>query len=135
MATLKSQMVSDVAAVFLRTDEHADTIWLWPRGNRNAGRQITAIVDQNALEGSRESMGDGRRLNDPDGYAIRESVVIRAAATAGFADEQDPRQPDIVEVNGEAFAAKRILARDAGLVSVLCVRMQRQWTRTRKLSG
>lgn len=135
MATLKSQMVSDAANVLLNTSEHAENVWLWPSSNRSAARQVLAIVHQDALEGSRESPGDGRRLNNADGYALRESVVLDVLATAGIKDEQDPRKPDVFLVNGEAFAAKRVLGRDSGMVTVLCVRVQRQLSRIKALSG
>lgn len=136
MATLKSQMLADVSGVFLNTDEHAETVTLYPAGAAGPASEISVIVTQDALYGTNETVGDGWTLNDSNGYSIRESIIIEASADAGFQDEQDPRTPDVIVLaDGSVYAAKRILGRDNGAVSVLCVRMQKQLTRYEKWSG
>lgn len=134
--TLKSDIVSDATSVFLDTDEFAESITFWPKGVIADAETITAVVNRDHEEGTREAHGDGV-VNDEHmaGHKIRTSLVLEIAATVSINHPPGRFGPDLFKIDGETWALKRILGRDDGLVAILVVRTDKVTSRFNPRSG
>tara|TARA_R100000808_G_scaffold24931_1_gene59488 strand:- start:17024 stop:17500 length:477 start_codon:yes stop_codon:yes gene_type:complete len=130
MATLKSLLSSDILDVFLPTDsdgnaeEFNEQIEIFPKGQQAKKVTTQAIVQEDALEGSREARGDGITHNTSQGRSIRESIVVSIPQTAisNIRIRPSKSDPDLIKIaDGSVYAVKRILGRDAGMFDVLAV--------------
>ena len=121
--TLASDIISDASAVFLDTDEFAESISWYPKGVLGDLETITAIVTRDHEEGTREAHGDGV-VNDEQeaGRTIRTSLVIEVLATVAITDPPEDMRPDLFAIDGKTWALKRVLGRDDGLQTLLVVR-------------
>lgn len=128
MATLKSVKADDVDDVFLDTDELADAdLTLYKQGDQHQTVTFDGIVNEDQLEGTREVQGDGVYKYRGDGNIQRESISIRCKASVPFQAHQG-RRPDLVRARGELWTVMMVIGRDDNFQTVLCARMDRNWT-------
>ena len=134
--TLSDDIVTDASSVFLDTDDFAESIKFYKRGKRDTEETVTAIVNRDHEEGTREAHGDGV-VNEEHraGYALRKSLVIEVLATTDITDPPDDMAPDMWKIDNEMWASKRVLGRDDGLVGILVVRKDRVSSRGNPRSG
>ena len=119
--TLASIITNDADDVFLNTDEFAETVTFYPGGDPSKSSSLTAIVVWDDLEGTRESHGDGVTLERDQGTAVRQSVKVECAATVDVSDTRRPN--DLFKLaDSTMVVVKRILGKDGGMQTVLCVR-------------
>ena len=97
--TLGDQFATDVANVFINTDEFAETITYTPTGE--AGVSVTAVVER--LEGQSQDYVDG------DAATYQAMVHVSVASVAS------PAVGDTVTFDGLDWAVVGMLPGDAGL--------------------
>lgn len=132
--TLKQQIAADAAdgAVFLNTNEFAETVTYYPRGNALGSSSVTAIVFRDGEEGTREAWGDGLITHREAGDKIRTSAIVVLPAST---DVKELRGDLVKLASGDVFAIKRIIARDANFVEVMCVKSTIRHTKKGARSG
>jgi hypothetical protein len=103
-----------------------ESIYHIPGGRQAYKEPINAVVDWDAEEGAGDNRGDQRRVNQDQGRAVRRTIVVECAVTVAINESgndqfevTDPKTGDPVLI-----AVKRIIGRDAGMQSVLCVATQ-----------
>ena len=132
--TLKSIIAADASTVFLNTDEFADTVAFYPGGLSASHSHVPAVVVWDDLEGTRESHGDGVTLNRDQGFAVRQSVKLELSVSVAVDDTRVP--PDLFKLaDGTMVVVKRILGKDGGTQTVLCVRRDNVTVRKPVKSG
>ncbi len=118
--TLASIIISDATSVFLNTSEFAEVATLYPSGSSVGKSNVTVVRVDDDLEGTRESHGDGVTLQRGSGKAVRESIKLEMLGTVDVDDTRNPA--DLFKMaDGTMLAVKRILGRDGGMMTVLCV--------------
>lgn len=143
MTSLRALMAADAAdggTFFPRdSDNNPDgfneLVTFYPRGAEENKSTVNVTVVQDNEEGTREVRGDGVTLNTREGRSTRMSIVIECAADLDVADSQNQHCPDLFKVGGELYAVKRILGRDAYMMSVLCSRRKEHTIRNMNRVG
>jgi hypothetical protein len=114
-----------------------ELVWHIPGGMFEQRVQYNAVVDWDAEEGQNNVRGDGRVINQDRGRATRQSVVIEIASTVQVSENgkdqfqvTDPVSEELV-----TLGVKRIIGRDAGLQSVLCIRTTEHQAQTARRLG
>jgi len=121
--SLNAAIAAQNAIFTSRTAGFGEAVFHIPGGQRQFQEPINAIVDWDAEEGAGDNRGDQRRVNQDQGRAVRRSIVVECAVTVPV--KEDGR--DQFEVTDPAtnqpvlISVKRIIGRDAGMQSVLCV--------------
>ncbi len=120
--TLKDQIAADSSSVFLNTDEFAETVLYFQGGVTypTAGIQVAAVVDEALRDAMEDVRGDGRHADN--GKEIRRQATIELPVSVGASDTRTPLPDLIRQADGTTWAIKRILGRDADIVTVLAVR-------------
>lgn len=130
MTSLRNMLSNDSASggVFFPVDSDGnpkgfnETIYLYPRGQRGRRQSLNAVVDEDRLEGTRESFGDGVQLDRQPGRSIRESIVVVVPASVVITPERGGKEQDLLKIRGEMWGVKRLLSQDAHVQEYLCVR-------------
>jgi len=94
-----------------------------PGGRQADKAAIDAIVDWDAEEGNGDNRGDQRRVNQDQGRAVRRTVIVECEVSVPV-NEDGHDQFEVVDPKTglpTLIAVKRIIGRDAGMQSVLCV--------------
>lgn len=125
--TLREQMESDRADVFLNVDEFAETITHWKAGNSGDTEQIVAVVDRDDELHSGTGPGDGRRIDTHTSLAIRGLVRIEMSIDV---DVSEPRANGesasiFVLADGTRVKVVRIAAEDDAMQTVDCLDLRR----------
>lgn len=110
--TLADQIVSDVSDVFLKTDEHAETVTHYPQDDRLNGVSRTALV---FLDEEDDAGGD---VMDRSGERIHRQCLLELPASVTVNCENEARRHDTFLIGGELWRAHRIRGRDAGAQTV-----------------
>lgn len=132
--TLKSIITSDASTVFLNADEFAEMVTFYVSGASTGHSHVLAVVIWDELEGTRESHGDGVTLNRDAGLAVRQSVKLELSISVPVDDTHVPS--DLFKLaDGTMVAVKRILGKDIGMQTVLCVRRDNVTVRKPVKSG
>ena len=103
----------------------AKKVYHVPGGVAASRVELNAVVYWDSEEGQNNVRADGRAVNQDRGRAVRSSIVLEMASSINVSDDGRDYFEVIDPVSGEwlRFSVKRILGRDAGMQSVLCVRM------------
>lgn len=115
--TLREQIGDEVAAVFLDTDEFAQSVEHWPLGREADKATISAVVDLD-MEGS--SSG----IDDADGSRIVRAGELELASTVVVTCNERGNQRDLFLIDGELWTAVRVLGRD-GIPGMQTVAIER----------
>ena len=126
--TLAAQIALDVSAVFLETDDFAQTITHYPEDDRESGESVVAVFDLDQLEGGGGVDGEGRRIHSDANSTIREAGVVECATTVDVTTGRTQRNSTFL-IDGEIWQAKRILSKDTDMQSVLVIRIASKITR------
>lgn len=130
--TLASQIALDVSAVFLDTDDFAQTITHYPEDDRERRESIVAIFDRDDLEGASSGLdGDARRLHNEDASTVRESGVVECSTAVEVTTGREQYNSTFL-IGGQIWTAKRVLSIDADMQSVLVIRVASKTTRRTK---
>lgn len=85
MATLKEQMLADVAGVFMNEDEHATEATHHPDGGADA--PVTVVVDfEKSSSGGRDGGGAHRELDRGQGVKSRGYIWVETSVTVTTQD-------------------------------------------------
>lgn len=123
LQTLKQEIAADVTNVFFDEDEFAEDADFYPAGVAADKVNTTVIVHHDDKEGSREVPGDGRVLERDTGRKIRRSVQMDVPASLAVSDTREGDKDMIkLTTSGEIYYVKRIVGRDADVLTLLCVR-------------
>ena len=128
--TLASQMTTDVVQVFLNTEDFAQVVTHYANGDESSGASMTVIWFPDALEGSNENEGDGRVLHRDTGDKIRQSGLLEVANTESVTELKDT-----FLINSELWALKRIIGKDANMMTLLVVKTDKIKTRRQRRRG
>ena len=128
--TLASQMTTDVSACFLRTDDFAKVVTHYANGDESNGAAMTGIWIPDRLEGTNENIGDGRVMHHDTVDQIRQSGILEVAATKTITELSDT-----FSIDSELWFLKRIIGKDAEMMSLLLVRVDRRKTRRQRRRG
>lgn len=109
MGQLHDLILADVQNVFLNTDEFAETVYRYPLGNANAAQAMSGIFIEDREQGTNQVDGDGVVPNTNKGERIRISAYLYLSAD----ETVDDRDSFLIPSQGEVFAVKRRLNRDA----------------------
>lgn len=128
--TLAARIALDVSAVFLETDDFAQTITHYPEDDREGGESIIAIFDTDELEGQTGggNDGEGRRLHSDNSTTIRDTGVVECASTVEITTGRTQRNSTFL-IDDEIWQAKRVISRDTDMQSVLVIRIASKITR------
>jgi len=133
-----NQAITAMNDTFLsETTGFAEPVWHWPAGNKTDRVQRSAVVDWDAEEGQQNVRGDGRIVNGDSGRSIRQSVVLEMAANITILDDGRDKFELLDPMSGEwvLFGVKRIIGRDRGMQSVLCIRVTEYQTQNGRRIG
>ena len=144
MATLKSMIASDAAdgGVFLPKDSDGNAtdfnelVTYYPRWDRyRKVTNVNCVVVRDNEEGTREVRGDGVVVNHRNGKNVRRSIMIECSAALDVRETQPDEAPDVFLIDGEYWPVKRIMGRDADLMTVLCIHNEDRDIRNRNRVG
>ncbi len=122
--TLAQDIVSDATAVFLDTDDFAETWVMYPKGKIEDKTTVTLVPHLDGLDGTREVPGDGRVLNLERSRSVRLSGILSLPATITITEAPE-REVDVFQApGGRVWTVKRVLGEDAGMQDVLVVRRE-----------
>lgn len=108
--TLKTQMADDAPAVFLNTDEFAETVTYTPSGG--SGRSIKAIVELNVA--SIVTSQDGQT------HADRATLYASRNASTGI---PSPSHDDQFTISGNTWKVVDIPAQDDAMVALDIIKL------------
>lgn len=108
-------------ALFLDTERFAETLALAPSGIWANAVEFAGVWDAGDEEGRNQEEGDGVILEKRGGRRTRHIVVVECSVSVGIDETHDP--PDMIRRGTEIVQVKRIIGRDADMMSVECVRV------------
>lgn len=109
MGDLHDLILADVQDVFLNTDEFAETVYRYPRGNLGSPEELVGIFTEDREPGTNQVDGDGVVPNTIKGERIRSSGYLFLSADVVV----DDRDTFLIPSQGVTYAVKRRLSRDA----------------------
>jgi|TARA_Y100000034_G_scaffold69950_1_gene84438 hypothetical protein len=118
-----NSIISDLTTKhFTSTNTFGEAVTLYPGGDNNypTSETIYGVVDLDGELGTNEVTGDGRVLERKDGRRLRHSMVFECDVSEDIVDTRDP--PDVIVYDSQRWALKRIMSRDAAMMSCLFVR-------------
>jgi hypothetical protein len=116
--TLRAQITSDVAAVFLETDDFAETIVHYPAGKVQDAESITAVVDYDTLEATPD-----------EGGKIRQRALLELAISVTVTIERGLQSSSTFEIDDELWVAQDIVGKDHAMQTVEIWKVDQKHTR------
>ena len=113
--TLKSQMTSDVSAVFLDTDEMAESWTQWPQGVESNAATVTVVPEIPVSEPAE------RRLDRGDEQRIEIEIWLASSVTVHVDDVW-------LDENSNRYDATALHPIEKGMRRVTVVRIDKQHT-------
>lgn len=103
------------------TNGFSETLELIPAGVYANVVEFDGVWDAGAEEGRNQTEGDGVGLEKRGGRRVRHTIVVECSAAVAIDETRDP--PDMIKRGTEIVQVKRIISRDADMMSVECVRV------------
>lgn len=115
MTTLKAQIASDVSAVFLNEEEHADSVTRYPLGDTAAGEPVTAIWEE----------------DDPQ-QLLKSGKESERMGTLSIAEDQTADDRDRWLINSEIWDAVTVGRIEEGMKTVRVKRIVEEYRKPRR---
>lgn len=124
MSAFDDMLTADRDAIFLNLAEFAEEVLHLPDSDANRQATVTAVFEEDRLQGTNEFDGDGVRPDTQKGTRIRNSGTLHLSAA--IAVDED----DWFVIHGRKYAVKRQLGTDGVMQRLLVVNVKRDSTKT-----
>ena len=125
--TLAAQITSDVAAVFLQTDDFAETVIHYD-GLNGTEETIAAVVDYDELENS-GGEGAGDAMSTDRNGRVRTAATLEIPAGIRVTEERGNNPASTWLIDGSVWTTKRVTGKDHAMQSVKVVRTDSNYSR------
>jgi hypothetical protein len=133
-----NQAIKDLNAIFVNAESgFAETVYHIPGGVSDDRVELLGVVDWDAEEGQNNVRGDGRVINQDRGRSTRQSCMIELPSSV-LVRETGRDQFEVMDPVTETLVlmgVKRIIGRDAGMQTVLCIRTTEHSAQTARRLG